>query len=221
MAPAANDFGVIEGDVVDPNGKPVEGAYVYSVGNEEGKRPLAGRWPPGPVTTTDTEGRFVLLHVLPDNPVSVYSSKASESFADDGGLSVFLLPSSKIPRVEVKVGQPVNITIQLATKMGRIQFYVRDANSKELVHGIFMQSCRRGTPAKYCVGGMSGASDYTTLISPGVGLSIQIEADDGLHETWQYRNPKTGSRYFTARSGETETVTVFLRKKRAESKPEH
>ena len=134
---------------------------------------------------------------------------------------MFLLPNLKLPEVEVKLGRPANVTIQLTKKAGRIQFYVRDADSKELVHGIFMQSCRKGTPAKYCVGGMSGPSDYTTLISPGLECSIQIEADDGVHETWQYRNPKTGSRYFRARSGETETVTVFLRKNRAESEPEH
>ena len=219
-SPTADDFGVINGVVVDQDGKPTEGAYVYSVGDEEGKRPLGGRWPPGPVTTTDSDGRFTLPHVLPDNPVRVYASKPSDYYADDGGPSMFLLPNPKIAEVEVKVGQPVNVTVQLAKKAGRIQFNVRDADSKELVHGIFMQSCGKATPAKYCVNSMSGPSDYATLISPGLELSIQIEADDGLHETWQYRNPKTGSRYFRARSGETETVTVYLRKKHTASEPE-
>ena len=205
--------GYIEGTVIDPQGKAVEGAYVYSVGNEEGKRPLGGRWPPGPFAMTDSQGKFVLLHVLPDNPVSVNASKESDYYGDYG-LSFYLLPNAKVPQVEIKLGQPVNVTVQLAKKVGRIQFYVRDADSKELVHGIFMHSCRKGTPAKYCVGGMSGPSDYTTLISPGLELSVQIEADNGLYEKWEYRNPKTGSRYFQAKSGKTETVNVFLRKKR-------
>jgi hypothetical protein len=205
--------GSIEGTVIDPQGKPVEGAYVYSVGNAEGKLPLGGRWPPGPVTTTDNQGNFILLHVLPDNPVSVYASKESDYYGDYG-LNLFLLPDAKVQKVEIKLGQSVNVTVQLAKKVGRIQFYARDADSKELVHGIFMQSCRRGTPAKYCVGGMSGPSDYTTLISPGLELSVQIEADDGLHEKWEYRDPKTGSRYFRARSGKTEVVNIYLRKKR-------
>jgi hypothetical protein len=61
---------------------------------------------------------------------------------------------------------------------------------------------------------MSGPSGYEQIISLCVEVSIQIEADDGLHEKSEYRNPKTGSRYFRARSGETETVNVYLRKKR-------
>jgi hypothetical protein len=204
--------GYIEGKVIDPQGKPVEGAYVYSVGSEEGKRPLGGRWPPGPVTTTGAEGRFVLLHVPPDNPVSVYASKESDYYGGYG-LSLFLLPNAKAAEVEVKLGQPVNVTVQLGPKVGKIQWNVYDADTRELVHGIFMQSCRKGTPAKYCVGGMSGPSVYSILISPGLDFAINIEADDGLHEKWEYRNPKTGSRYFRAKSGKTETLNVYLRKK--------
>jgi protocatechuate 3,4-dioxygenase beta subunit len=59
-----NSFGLIEGTVIDPQGKPVAGALVYSVGNEEGKRPLGGRWPPGPSTWTDSEGKFILNGVV-------------------------------------------------------------------------------------------------------------------------------------------------------------
>lgn len=212
-SPDANNFGIIRGTVIDPQGKPVPGAYVYSVDDAEGKLPLGGRWPPGPVTTTDSQGHFILLHVLPDNPVSVYASKESDYYGDYG-LNLFLLPNAKVPEVEIKLGQPVNVTVQLAKKVGRIHWYVYDADTRELVHGIFMQSCRKGTPAKYCVGGMSAPSDYSILISPGLDFAIQFEADDGLHETWQYRNPTTGSRYFRAKSGETETVNVYLRKKR-------
>jgi hypothetical protein len=204
--------GYIEGTVIDPQGKPVEGAYVYSVGNEEGKRPLGGRWPPGPFAMTDSQGKFLLLHVLPDNPVSVYASKESDYYGDFG-LSLFLRPNAKIATVEIKLGQPVNVIVQLGQKVGRIHWHVYDSDTRELVHGIFMQSCRKGTPAKYCVGGMSGPSDYSILISPGLDLAIRIQADDGLHEKWEYRNPKTGSRYFRAKSGKTEVVNVYLPKK--------
>jgi hypothetical protein len=212
--PPADNFGVIEGVVVDQDGKPVEGAYVYSIGNAEGKRPMGGRCPPGPIVMTDSAGKFTLFHVLPDNPVSVYASKLSDYYPDACVLSMFVLQNSKIPEVEVNVGQPVNVIVRLAKKVGRIQFYVRDADSKELVHGIFMQSCRKGTPAKYCVGGMSGPSDYTTLISPGFDFSIQIEADDGQHEKWEYHDPKSGSRYIRGKSGKTETLNIYLRKKK-------
>ena len=52
------------------------------------------------------------------------------------------------------------------------------------------------------------------MISLEVGISIKIEADDGQHEKWQYRDPKTGSAYFRSKSGETETINIFLRKKK-------
>ena len=64
---------------------------------------------------------------------------------------------------------------------------------------------------KYCVH-MSAPSDDERIISLGVRVSILIEADDGQHEKSEYRNPKTHSRYFRAKSGETEAVTIYLRK---------
>jgi hypothetical protein len=206
--------GVIEGTVFDPNGNRVEGAFVYAVGNAESARPLGSRWPPGPSTTTDSEGNFTLDGVVPVSKVRVYASKDSDYYEDDSDAFMFKRPKNlKIPEVEVRAGQTVNVTVQLAQKVGRIHLYVRDADTKELVSGIFSQWCPKGVPTKNC-GGMSGPADYQRLISLGVDVSIQIEADDGLHEKSEYRNPKTGSRYFRAKPGETEAVNVFLRKKR-------
>jgi len=213
-SPGANGFSVSEGTVIDPQGKPVDGAFVYAVGNAESARPLGSRWPPGPSTTTDMEGNFVLGGVVPDSVVSVYASKESDYYEDDSDAFMFKRPKNlNIPEVEVRAGQTVNVTVQLAQKVGRIHLFVRDAYTKELVPGVFMQWCRKGVPTKYC-GRMSGPADYQRLISLGVDVSIQIEADDGLHEKSEYRNTKTGSRYFRARSGKTEVVNVYLRKKR-------
>jgi hypothetical protein len=52
------------------------------------------------------------------------------------------------------------------------------------------------------------------MISLSVGVSIEIEADDGRHYEWKYRNPKTGSPFFRSKSGETETINIYLRRKR-------
>jgi len=82
-----------------------------------------------------------------------------------------------------------------------------------LVDGIFSEWCVHGVPMVYSCGQLSGQSDYESLVSTDVDLSIRIEAHDGLHEEWEYRNPKTGSRYYRARSGKTEVVNVYLRKK--------
>jgi hypothetical protein len=210
-----NNFGVIEGTVIDPRGKPVGGAYVYAVGDAEGKLPLAGRWPGGTSTTTDSEGKFVLGRVVVDNPVSVWASKESDYYAGGSIMNMGLVPGFNTPKaeeVEVKPGQTVTVRLQLAKKAGKIKLYVRDADTKKLVDRIFSEWCMKGAPITYSCGRMSGESDYRSLVSTDVDLSIRIEAYDGLHEEWEYRNPKNGSRYYRARSGKTETVNVYLRK---------
>jgi hypothetical protein len=213
--PKPAEYGWIEGVVVDPQGKPVDGAWVNAVGEAEGKLPLGGRWPPGPSTTTDSEGKFV-LGVVVDNPVHVWASKESDYYAGGSILNMGLVPSFNTPKVEeveVKPGQPVTVRLQLAKKAGKIKLYVRDADTKELlVDGIFSEWCAKGLPVTYSCGRLSGQSDYESLVSTDVDLSIRIEASDGLHEEWAYRNLKTRSRYYRAKSGKTESVNVYLRK---------
>ena len=213
--PKPAEYGWIEGVVVDQQGKPASGAWVYAVGDAEGKLPLGGRWPPGHSTTTDSEGKFVLGHVV-DNPVSVFASKESDYYAGGSILSMGLVPNFNTPKVEeveVKPGQTVTIRLQLPKKAGKIKLFVRDADTKELlVGGIFSEWCPKRLPVTYSCGRLSGESVYESLVSTDVDLSIRIEAADGLHEEWGYRNPKTGSRYYRARSGKTEMVNVYLRK---------
>jgi hypothetical protein len=213
-APRPAEYGWIEGVVVDPLGKPVDGAYVYAVGDAEGKLPLAGRWPGGTSTTTNSEGKFALGHVV-DNPVSVWASKESDYYAGGGSINMGLVPGFNTPKVEgveIKPGQAVTVRLQLAKKAGKIKLYVRDADTKKLlVDGIFSEWFSNGVPMSNNCGRMSGESDYESLISTDVDLSIRIEAHDGLHEEWEYRNPKNGSRYYRARSGKTERVNVYLR----------
>ena len=215
-APKAAEYGWIEGVVVDRRGKPVDGAYVYAVGDAEGKLPLGGRWPGGTSTTTDSVGKFVLDRVVVDNPVSVWASKESDYYAGGSPINIGLVPTFNTPKfeqVEVKPGQTVTVRLQLAKKAGKIKLYVRDADTKELlVDGIYSEWCVHGVPMAYSCGRLYGGSDYESLVSTDVDHAIRIEAVDGLHEDWEYRNPKTGSRYYRARSGKTETVNVYLRK---------
>ena len=213
---SAVPYGSVAGVVVDPQGNPVDGAHLYEIGNRYMGLPLGGRWPPpGASTTTDRHGNFVLTDVVPDSPVWIFVSKERNYYADYGGLNFFLLPNLNTPQVEVKPRQTITgVRIQLAPKVGRMRLYVRDADTKKLVPGIFAHYCRKGEPEMYGCGEFSGGSEPNYLISPSTEVSIQIEADDGLHEKWEYRNPKTGSRYFQVKSGETETVNVYLRKKR-------
>ena len=213
--PDAREFGVIKGTVVDSQGKPVDGAWVYALGNEEGKLPVNGRWPSDASTTTDSEGKFVLGRVAVDNPVSVWASKESDYYPG-GSLNIGMVPgfnTPKIEQVEVKPWQTVTIKLQLAKKAGKIKLYVRDADTKELlVDGIYSEWCVHGIPMSASCGRSLGGSDYETLISTGVDIAIRVEASDGLHEEWKYRNSKTGSRYYRARSGKTDVLNVYLRK---------
>jgi hypothetical protein len=209
--PAPSVVGVISGSVVDPSGKPVEGAVVHESCNDG--RPLAGRLF-RTSTTTAGEGAFILDQVIPCEKVVIWAYKYSDYYEDVTEPFTFNRPKDlEIPEVGVKAGQTITgIRIRLGQKVGKIHLDVRDADSKELVHGVFIQWCREGFSPKYCLKG-SAPSDYERLISLGVGISIKIEADDGQHQQWSYRDHKTGSTYFKATSGKTDTITIYLRKK--------
>jgi hypothetical protein len=209
--PAAIDFGVIKGTVVDLDGKPVEGANVYVGGaraNVAGENlpPLNSR---NNETTSTANGEFVLDRVIPSKSVVIHAYMDTDYYASV--LWAFNLPPElERPEVEVKLGQTVTgVTVRLTQRAGQLHLYVRDAKTKELVHGVFSQLCREDHPT-YCA--MSSGPE-TTFVPVGVGISIKIKTDDGRPVKWEYHDPKTGSPYFRAKSGETETVNVYLRKK--------
>ena len=211
---AADNSGVIQGTVVNPAGKPVADATVYAIAMSDENRPLGGRWPPF-ATQSDYNGDFVLTHVTPDNVVKVYAFKYGDYYSDPGDPFTFAPIRRKIlkpPEVEVKPGQTVTgvvVRLRIEEKGGRLHLNVRDADTKELVHGIYERICPKGYP-KNCGAGSALFFDRLFL---GARISIQIEADDGQHEKWEYRNPRTGSRYYRPKSGETETIDVYLHKK--------
>jgi len=212
--PKANDFGIIKGTVVDLDGKLVVGANVYvggfraSVGGEN-LPTLNSR---NNEATSNANGEFVLDQVIPSESVVIHAYMDTDYYALV--LWAFNLPPElERPEIEVKPGQTVTgVTVRLTQRAGQLHLYVRDAKTKELVHGIGFLLCREDH-STYCNGG-GGQSDFVQPVPVGVGISIKIEADDGHHKKWEYRDPKTGSPYFRAKSGETETMTIYLRKKR-------
>ena len=137
------------------------------------------------VTTTDVDGKFVLDHVIPAEKVVVWAYKYDDYYDDVMEPFSFKRPNVKLPVVEVKAGETTTgVKIQFPEKGGKLHLYVRDASTKKLVHGVFSAWCRKGVPSKkYSVQG-SGPSDDERLVSPAVEVSIQIEADDGLHKKW-------------------------------------
>jgi hypothetical protein len=162
-------------------------------------------------TTSNANGEFVLDQVIPNTSVIIHAYKDTDYYAFV--MWAFNLPpKSERPEVEVKSGQTVTgITVRLTQRAGQLHLYVRDAETKELISGVGFQLCREDYPT-YCTGG-SGSSDFVESVPVDVGISIKIEADDGHHKKWEYRDTKTHSRYFRAKSGETETLTIYLHKK--------
>lgn len=203
--PTANNLGTIRGTVVDPDGKPVEGANVYATNQNDPpmSRPYA--------TTTNANGEFVLVQVRPGPEVRIHAYKDIDYYSwIKWGFN--LPPKLEMPEVEVKPGQTVTgVIVRPMQKQGRLNLVVRDADTKELVHGILYVFCREDHPTEggYCTGG----SESETFVPVGVGISIKIKTDNGKHVKWEYRDPKTGSPYFRAKSGETESMNVYLRKK--------
>lgn len=210
--PLANDFGIIKGVVVDQDGKLAAGANVYVGGirwPEEGHNdpPLNSR---SNETTSDANGEFVLDRVVPSKSVVIHAYMDTYYYA-----SVMwpfnLPPELERPEIDVKAGQTVTgITVRLTQRPGQLRVYVRDAKTGEMVNGVFSQLCREDHPT-YCA---MSSGPGTTPVPVGVGISIKIKTDDGRRVKWQYRDAKTGSPYFRAKSGETETLNVYLRKKK-------
>lgn len=214
--PAANDLGVIKGTVVDLDGKPVGGASVYVGGIRadvagENVPPLNSR---ENETTSNANGDFVLDQVRPGKNVAIHAYTDTDYFMLV--MWAFNRPSKlEMPEVEVKPGQTITgVIVRPIQRAGQLHLNVLDAKTKQFVHGIFFRLCREDHPteAGYCTGG-SGPSDYAQPVPVGVGISIEVSVDSHGQSNyqWQYHDPKTGSRYFRAKSGETETMNIYLR----------
>jgi hypothetical protein len=199
----SGDLGVIKGTVVDPDGKPMEGVRVYVQGDND---PPTSR---PDTATTNANGDFTLDRVQPRR-VKIHAFKDSDYYGDV--VFAFNNPSKlEMPEVEVKLGQTITgVIVRLMPKAAKLHLYVRDAATKELVHGIYFRLCREDNPS-FCLAG-SGPSDFERLVPVGVGISIKVSNDkhSQFDYQWQYRDPKTGSPYFRAKSGETETMNVYV-----------
>lgn len=202
---SAATLGTIKGVVVDPSGKRIEGATVYAEGDN---------YPPRsrPATvTTDSNGEF-MLDVIPGKDIRVHLYKDSDLYSNV--VTVFDVPPNwKFPLIDVAPGQTVEQIFRLPQKAGKLQLRVLDADTKTLVHGIYFQLCREDHPNQtgYCLTG-SGPPDFEHSIPAGVGISIKVSSDEhgSSDYQWRYRDPKTGSAYFRAKPGETETITTYV-----------
>lgn len=168
-------YGWIEGVVLDPDGKPVEGAQVYAA--SDNYPPMSRPWS----VTTNAKGEFVLDQVLPDKKIVIHAYKDADYYMDVM-FAFHSLGKLEMPEVEVKPGQTVTgVTVRLMPKAGKLHLNVRDAKSKELIHSIGYRFCREDQPDfRYCLGG-GGESDYDQFMPTGVGISVEIEAEDGKH----------------------------------------
>jgi hypothetical protein len=206
LPPATNDLGVIAGTIVDPDGNPVGDARVYAA--SDSYPPMSRPWS----VTTNAKGEFVLDRVIPGKGIFIHAYKDSDYYMDVM-FAFHSPPKLQIAEVEVKPGETVTAIVRLMPKVGKLHLNVRDAKSKELIPSIGYRFCREDQPdPRYCLGG-GGDSDYDQFMPVGVGISIQINADDGQHKKWEYRDAKTHSRYLRVKSGETTMIDVNLHKK--------
>jgi hypothetical protein len=198
-----NDLGGVRGTVVDQNGNPIEGARVYVVGDND--PPMSHPT----VASTNAHGEFVLDQILARR-VKVHAYKESDYYADVK--FAFNIPTKwDVPEVEVKPGQTVTgVVVRLGQRAAKLHLYVRDAVTKELVHGIYFKLCREDHPT-YCLAG-SGPPDIERFVPSDMGISINVSADSHGQSDyqWQYRDPKSGSVYLKAKSGETKSMDILI-----------
>jgi 5-hydroxyisourate hydrolase-like protein (transthyretin family) len=215
--PISTGFGAIEGHIVDTKGQAVAGATVFAY-NSEG--PITGRLSE---VSTDKLGRFLLQRVKP-GITHVHAFKENEGYPNTI-FAVFAI-GRVIPTVRVVEGQTTKeVIVQLGPKAGRLAGKVVDADSgrplKEFGITIFNNDNPNDPYRSFGISRMvtQTAGGFEVLVPP-VPFKVVVSApnyedQDATHSMQPQvgviqKQPGTMS----VESGQTEELTVLLRRKR-------
>lgn len=116
------EYGVIEGVVVDKNNQPMP----YMLVRAERKSGHIGELPEA---TTDKKGKFI-IHGIPIGTHNVYAGKDAEGYPKM--LGSFWLNEEQVQTVVVDKGSISVVKIVLGERLGRIIGVIRDVNGRKL-----------------------------------------------------------------------------------------
>lgn len=194
--------GVIEGRVLDEDGRPVTGARVSSMVND---RPPRGRLT---AALSDAEGRFTLTCAQPGRNM-VYVSKEDEYYPD-----TFLNPfveAKIIPVVNVAEQRVTeNVEVHLPPKGGKVIAQVIDAATQQPVDGASMTLCRVDDPNKcFTINATFPNAQFEKLLPP-IRLTVKVSAPG--YGDWYFKEDTDSMEpgKILATPGSAKRLTVLL-----------
>lgn len=158
-------IGSIQGIVFDGDGKPLAGATVYGLPEQNMDREFDA--------TSDAAGKFV-LNDLPVGDVYVSAFKESAWYPRDF-FAFFMSASEKPPnKVTVKAGETTKgVIIQLGQRAARLNLEITDQNGKLLEQGVALNFTRPDQPERPF---SSSATAKESLLVPAVPFRLTVEA---------------------------------------------
>jgi carboxypeptidase family protein len=157
-------IGSIQGIVFDGNGKPLAGATVYGLPEQNMNREVDA--------TSDAAGRFVLSE-LPEGDVYVSAFKESAWYPCNF-FAFFLSPGGNTPnKVAVKAGETTKgVAIQLGQRAARLNLEIMDQNGKPIEEGVALTFTRPDQPGPFS----SGSTGKESFLVPAVPFRLTVEA---------------------------------------------
>src|SRR5271163_604554 len=121
-------WGMVEGNVVDRDGKPVPGATVTSYVDAKGATRDAVQ------SQSDGNGRFSLR--LPEGKVWLSAHKNSEGYPY-AFFAFYLMPGQEFPTIEVKPGETTRgVVVRVGVKAAHLKYEVADQDGKPVSGGF-------------------------------------------------------------------------------------
>jgi hypothetical protein len=188
---SATATGTIQGVVLENDGKPLAGAEVYALPEENMLKPIRAR--------ADDKGKFTISDVPAG---TVYLEAAKEDQGHPYSLfSFFIMPGQKEPnQIKVKAGEVTKgALIRMGAKAASLTIMLTDESNRPVPNAAFV-FVRPDIPGGY----RRGAGEKTTLQVPPVPFHFSVMAPG--YETWN-------SDEIHLKSGESQTVSAVLHKR--------
>lgn len=199
--------GSIEGVVLDDQSKPIAGAEVYALSQEEMRHPDA-------ITTTDSRGKFTLQGLSPGG-FYIYAYKESDGYPN-GFLRFLTTPNSQSPVVaKVEAGQETTgVTMRLGARFAHLKLNVTDEKGKVIPARLVFT--REDQPGDYITG--TDIKGQASMLVPPMPFRLKVIADG--YEEWHYggANWQGKAGLIALKSDQTFSLDARLRKKQ-ESRP--
>jgi hypothetical protein len=191
--------GSVRGVVLNVEGKPIPGAIVYGLPEQD----MFKQFP----TTADAKGEFTLTD-LPQEDFYLHAYKESDGYPDSM-FAFYRTSEREWIKVHIKAGQEIkDVSIQLGPKTARLNIAVTNETGSPLEKDAELVFTRPDMPGPY----KRAMNTTESLAVPAVPFRLTVEAEG--YEPWHYggTNWQTDQGLIKLNSGATLALSVQLRR---------